>query len=210
MRSRGCHCRNGVKLERGCRLQELCILLGILSSHCYADQDPLQRPRVLNTWAHFGLRFFCRPWPTLPSLRPLSAPPSPPLQTLIACLATFDLAPKVGHVNNRRNARNGPQRWERGCVTRPTATAVNPRAAPHGSPERITARACASCPVRPTTRKGERERRFLFVFPRRNAVKSSLSEGDRERERGENLPGKLKLALGQKRRTRTWDGSGSP
>ena len=137
------------------------------------------------TWAHFELRFFCRPWPTLPSLRPLSAPPSPPLQTLIACLATFDLAPKVGHVNNRRNARNGPLRWERGCVTRPIATAVNPRAAPHGSPERITARACACVPRTTNDEEGREREAVSFRFPAAERRKKFIV-GRRQRERRES------------------------
>ena len=53
-----------------------------------------------------------------------------------------------------------------------------PETAPHGSPERITYVQRVRAPI-----QRERERRFLFVFPRRNAVKSSLSEGERERER---------------------------
>ena len=59
-----------------------------------------------------------------------------------------------------------------------------PETAPHGSPERITYVQRVRAPI-----QRERERRFLFVFPRRNAVKSSLSERERRESSGETETG---------------------
>ena len=161
MRSRGCHNSMKLSLGRGGRLQRKYdpAFSNLSFSCCCVHQTRFPTPwHILDCVLKPICSFFCRCWPT-----PLSAPPSLstlPLQTLIACLATFDLAPKVGHVNNRRNARNGPGNWKRGCVTCHATTGFHPRNRPSRFPRENYVRTARACPH--PTRKGEA---VSFRFP---------------------------------------------